>query len=72
MNQTKKVEFWTGIFPVPGSLEQFARAAEESGFDGIGFADTQNKVFERYISQVQRFLRGEEVTLDKGYRSRMG
>ncbi len=129
-------------FPMPGSLAQTARMAEERGFDGIGLVDTQNlaadpyselclaahatkhlklrtavtnpvtrhpavtasaiatvqaesggravlgigrgdsavakigegapssKTFARYISQVQGFLRGEEVTLDNGFQSR--
>ena len=50
MSQTKKVEFWTAIFPIPGSLEQFARVAEESGFDGIGVTDTQNLAGDPYCA----------------------
>jgi len=36
----------------------------------IGERAPSSKDFARYISQVQGFLRGEEVTLDNGFRSR--
>ncbi len=42
----------------------------DSAVTKIGEAAPSAKDFERYISQVQGFLRGEEVTLDNGYRSR--
>ena len=34
-------EFWQLKFPIPGQSETVARAAEEAGFDGLYFADTQ-------------------------------
>ncbi len=34
-------EFWQLKFPVPGQSENVARLAEEAGFDGLYFADTQ-------------------------------
>ena len=34
-------EFWQLTFPVPGNSENVARRAEESGWDGQYFADTQ-------------------------------
>ena len=34
-------EFWQLRFPVPGQSENVARLAEEAGFDGLYFADTQ-------------------------------
>jgi 5,10-methylenetetrahydromethanopterin reductase len=42
----------------------------DSAVAKIGERAPSNKGFARYISQVQGFLRGEEVTLDNGYRSR--
>jgi 5,10-methylenetetrahydromethanopterin reductase len=42
----------------------------DSAVDKIGERAPSSKDFARYISQVQGFLRGEEVTLDNGYRSR--
>jgi 5,10-methylenetetrahydromethanopterin reductase len=142
MNVRKKPELWTVAFPIPGTFSRVAAQAEENGFDGLGFTDSQNlaadpyvalciaahatkrlklrtavtnpvtrhpavtasaiatvqaesggravlgigrgdsavakigerapssEAFGRYISQVQGFLRGEEVTLDNGFRSR--
>ena len=34
-------EFWQITFPMPGRSETQARAAEEKGWDGLFFADTQ-------------------------------
>ncbi|HYL58525.1 MAG TPA: LLM class flavin-dependent oxidoreductase [Candidatus Acidoferrales bacterium] len=42
----------------------------DSAVAKIGQRAPSSKDFGRYISQVQGFLRGEEVTLDNGYRSR--
>jgi 5,10-methylenetetrahydromethanopterin reductase len=42
----------------------------DSAVAKIGDRAPSSKDFARYISQVQGFLRGEEVTLDNGYRSR--
>jgi len=42
----------------------------DSAVSKIGERAPASKEFARYISQVQGFLRGEEVTLDNGYRSR--
>ncbi len=42
----------------------------DSALAKIGERAPSSKDFGRYISQVQGFLRGEEVTLDNGYRSR--
>jgi 5,10-methylenetetrahydromethanopterin reductase len=42
----------------------------DSAVAKIGERAPSSEVFARYISQVQGFLRGEEVTLDNGYRSR--
>lgn len=42
----------------------------DSAVAKIGETAPPSKDFARYISQVQGFLRGEEVTLDNGYRSR--
>ncbi len=42
----------------------------DSAVAKIGARAPASKDFARYISQVQGFLRGEEVTLDNGYRSR--
>ncbi|MGD0118125.1 MAG: LLM class flavin-dependent oxidoreductase [Candidatus Binatus sp.] len=42
----------------------------DSAVSKIGERAPSAKGFGRYISQVQGFLRGEEVTLDNGYRSR--
>ncbi len=42
----------------------------DSAVAKIGEPAPSAKDFERYISQVQAFLRGEEVTLDNAYRSR--
>jgi 5,10-methylenetetrahydromethanopterin reductase len=42
----------------------------DSAVAKIGERAPSSKGFGRYISQVQGFLRGEEVTLDNGYRSR--
>ena len=42
----------------------------DSAVAKIGERAPSSAVFARYISQVQGFLRGEEVTLDNGYRSR--
>jgi 5,10-methylenetetrahydromethanopterin reductase len=42
----------------------------DSAVAKIGEHAPSSKDFARYISQVQGFLRGEEVTLDNGYRSR--
>src|SRR5208282_863416 len=42
----------------------------DSAVAKIGERAPSSKDFARYISQVQGFLRGEEVTLDNGYRSR--
>src|ERR1035437_1031289 len=42
----------------------------DSALAHIGERAPSSEVFARYISQVQGFLRGEEVTLDNGYRSR--
>src|SRR5277367_4362994 len=42
----------------------------DSAVSKIGERAPSSKGFARYISQVQGFLRGEEVTLDNGYRSR--
>ena len=41
----------------------------DSAVAKIGERAPSSKDFARYISQVQGFLRGEEVTLDNGYRS---
>ncbi len=37
-----RAEFWQITSPVPGTTQTLARAAEENGWDGIVFADTQN------------------------------
>ncbi len=138
----RHVEVWTLALVNAGSIEQIARVAEALGFDGLGFADTQNlagdpyaalgiaarvtqhlrlstrvtnpltrhaavtasaiatiqaesggravlgigrgdsalgyigrppvgiSAFARYLTAVQGYLRGEEVLLDNGYRSR--
>ena len=42
----------------------------DSAVSKIGERAPASKDFARYISQVQGFLRGDEVTLDNGYRSR--
>jgi 5,10-methylenetetrahydromethanopterin reductase len=42
----------------------------DSAVAKIGERAPSSEGFARYISQVQGFLRGEEVTLDNGYRSR--
>jgi 5,10-methylenetetrahydromethanopterin reductase len=42
----------------------------DSAVSKIGERAPSAKDFGRYIAQVQGFLRGEEVTLDNGYRSR--
>src|ERR1700688_3136128 len=42
----------------------------DSAVAKIGERAPSSEVFARYISQVQGFLRGEEVTLDNGFRSR--
>src|SRR5260370_3263175 len=42
----------------------------DSAVAKIGERAPSSKAFARYISQVQGFLRGEEVTLDNGYPSR--
>src|ERR1700735_27432 len=42
----------------------------DSAVAKIGARAPASKDFARYISQVQGFLRGDEVTLDHGYRSR--
>ena len=42
----------------------------DSAVAKIGARAPSSKDFGRYISQVQGFLRGEEVTLDNGFRSR--
>ena len=42
----------------------------DSAVAKIGERAPSSKDFARYISQVQGFLRGEEVTLDNGFRSR--
>ena len=42
----------------------------DSAVAKIGARAPASKDFARYISQVQGFLRGEEVTLDNGYKSR--
>ena len=34
-------EFWQLTFPMPGQSENHARAAEDAGWDGLFFADTQ-------------------------------
>ncbi len=34
-------DFWTVAFPMPGQSEQSARRAEEAGWDGLYFPDTQ-------------------------------
>src|SRR5690606_23316931 len=35
-------EVWVCERPVPGRTREAARVAEEAGFDGLAFADTQN------------------------------
>ena len=34
-------EFWQITFPMPGNSERAARSAEDHGWDGLYFADTQ-------------------------------
>src|SRR5579872_384568 len=42
----------------------------DSAVSKIGERAPSSEVFARYISRVQGFLRGEEVTMENGYRSR--
>lgn len=37
-----RAEFWQIRFPIPGMTQALAREAEENGWDGFVFADTQN------------------------------
>ena len=37
-----RAEFWQIRFPIPGMTQALAREAEENGWDGLVFADTQN------------------------------
>jgi 5,10-methylenetetrahydromethanopterin reductase len=34
--------FWLGTFPIPGRAAELARLAEEDGWDGLAFTDSQN------------------------------
>ena len=36
------VEFWLGTFPVPGRIAEIATMAEDDGWDGLAFTDSQN------------------------------
>src|ERR1700730_4941904 len=36
------VAFWLGTFPVPGRIAAVAEMAEEHGWDGLAFTDSQN------------------------------
>src|SRR5438045_3918783 len=50
------VEFWLGTFPVPGRIAEIATMAEDDGWDGLAFTDSQNlggDVFVASASQTQ-------------------
>ena len=38
----RQAEIWLGTFPVPGRARDVARMAEEDGWDGVAFTDSQN------------------------------
>ncbi len=38
----RRAEFWQIRFPIPGTTQALAREAEDTGWDGLVFADTQN------------------------------
>ncbi len=42
-------QVWTHGFPVPGRTAELARLAEESGFDGLLLADSQNLVGDPFV-----------------------
>ncbi len=42
-------QVWTHGFPVPGRTAELARQAEESGFDGLLLADSQNLVGDPFV-----------------------
>ena len=42
-------QIWTHGFPVPGRTAELARQAEESGFDGLLLADSQNLVGDPFV-----------------------
>lgn len=46
------VELWTTWVHLPGHAAEMARRAEEAGYDGIGFGDTQNLAADPYIGLV--------------------
>ena len=46
------VELWTTWVHLPGSAAEMARRAEEAGYDGIGFGDTQDLAADPYIGLV--------------------
>jgi len=46
---TGACQVWTHGFPVPGRTAELARQAEESGFDGLLLADSQNLVGDPFV-----------------------
>ena len=46
---TGNCQIWTHGFPVPGQTAELARQAEESGFDGLLLADSQNLVGDPFV-----------------------
>lgn len=46
----KVPEFWMIGLPMPGHATALARVAEESGWDGLGFADSQNLAADPYVA----------------------
>ena len=46
---TRACQVWTHGFPVPGRTAELARQAEESGFDGLLLADSQNLVGDPFV-----------------------
>jgi 5,10-methylenetetrahydromethanopterin reductase len=57
-----RAQVWTHGFPVPGRTAGLAREAEESGFDGLLLADSQNLVGDPFV----------ELAVAAGVTSRIG
>lgn len=54
------------MFPIPGLAGAMAQRLEQSGWDGVHFADTQNLAADVYVSLAQAATTTERITLATG------
>src|SRR5712691_1437592 len=60
------VAFWLGTFPAPGKVAALAQMAEEHGWDGLAFTDSQNLGGDTFAARAIAAHVTKRITLATG------